>query len=157
MFKCLFVILYLFFFSDFCYLSVNVTTPRPAPIPYTHNLPCKVLVASRVEPRTFVSYKYVTVELIKIISVIFLWVLILSLDITFVNVRYVHFYCDLSILPRHHEAIFVCNHTVKSWVYVCTFLSLCEPFLLIFVIDKTFLTHFPSTNTVVDFKQVPEL
>ena len=117
----LFVILYLFFFSDFCYLSVNVTTPRPAPIPYTHNLPCKLLVASRVEPRTFVSYKHVTVELIKIISVIFLWVLILSLHITFVNVRYVHFCCDLSILPRHHEAIFVCNHTMKSWVMFARF------------------------------------
>ena len=49
MFKCLFVVLYLFFFSGFCVLLVNASPHRPAPIPYTYNLPCKVLVATRVE------------------------------------------------------------------------------------------------------------
>ena len=33
-----------------------------------------------------------------------------------------------------------------------TFLSLCEPCSIFFVIDKTLLLYFPSINTVVDFK-----
>ena len=134
MFKCLFVILYLFFFSDFCVLSVNASPHRPAPIPYTYNLPCKVLVATRVELRTFISYKYVTVDLIKIMFAVFLWVLIIYITL---NVRYVNFCWNLSMLPMNHETIFVFNHKVKSWVYVCTFLSLCEPYSLFFVIDKS--------------------
>ena len=142
MFKCLFVILYLFFFFDFCVLSVNASLPRPAPIPYTYNLPCKVFVATRVELRTSFSYKYVAVDLIKIIFVVFLWVLILSPYITLIDVRYVNFCWNLSMLPRHHETIFVFNHTVKSLVYVCTFLSLCEPCSLFFVIDKLFYRIF---------------
>ena len=98
--------------------------------------------------RTFFSYKYVTVDLIKFIFLVFLWVLILSPNITR-NVRYVNFYWNLSILPRHYETNILFNHTVKSSVYACTFLSLYEPFLLFFVIDKTILSYFPSINTVV--------
>ena len=121
----------------------------PRPYPIYINLPCKVLVATRVK----LSYKYVTVDLIKIIFVVFLWVLILSPYITLINVRYVNFCWNISMLPRHHETIFVFSHTVKSWVYVCTFLSLCEPCSSFFVIHKTLLTYFPSINTVVDFNK----
>ena len=123
-FKCLFVILYLFFFSDFCVLSVNASPHRPAPIPYTYNLPCKVLVATRVELRTFFPYKYVAGDLIKIIFVVFLWVLIMSTYRT-LNVRYVNFCWNLSMLPRNHETSFVFNHTVKSrGLYLYVFVSL---------------------------------
>ena len=97
--------------------------------------------------------QYVTVELrIKIIFVVFLWVLIMS-PYTTLNVRYVNFCWDLSMLPRNHEIIFVFNHTLKLWVYLCTFLSLCEPCSLFFVIYKTLLSYFPSINTVVDFNK----
>ena len=98
--------------------------------------------------RTFFSYKYVTVDLIKFLFLVLLWVLILSPNITR-NVRYVNFYWNLSILPRHYETNILFSHTVKSSVYVCTFLSLYEPFLLFFVIDKSILSYFPSINTVV--------
>ena len=103
----------------------NVSPPFPTPIPFTHNLP-KMLVASRFVQRTFFSHNYVTVDLIKIIFLIFLWVIILLLNI---------------------------SHTFKLWVYVYTFLSLYEPFLLVFAIDLTFLLYFPSKNTLVAFKK----
>ena len=77
--------------------------------------------------------------------------IILSPYITLINVRYVNFCWKLSMLPSYHETIFVFNHTVNSWVYVCTFLSLCEPCSLFLVIDRTLLSYFPSINTVVDF------
>ena len=155
MFKCLFTIIFLFLCFDISVISVNsvnVSPPRPVPIPipipFTYNLPCQPLVKSRVVLRTFFSYKYLTVDLIKFIFLVFLWVLILSPNITR-NVRYVNFYWNLSILPRHYETNILFNHSVKSSVYVCTFLSLYEPFLLFFVIDKSILSYFPSVNTVV--------
>ena len=47
--------------------------PRPTPtIPVTHNVPCKSLAASRFVQRTSFSYNYVTVDLIKIIFLIFI-------------------------------------------------------------------------------------
>ena len=69
------------------------------------------------------------------------------------NVRHVNFCWNLSMLPRNHETSFVFNHTVKSWAYVCTFLYLCEPCSLFFVIDKSLLSYFPSINTVVDINK----
>ena len=43
--------------------------------------------------------------------------------------------------------------TLLNRVFVCTFLSLYEPFLLFFAIDKTFLSHFPNRNTLVAFNK----
>ena len=107
MFKCLFTIIFLFLCFDISVIfviSVNVSPPRPVPvpipIPFTYNPPCQPLVTLRVVLRTFFSYKYVTVDLIKFIFLLFLWVLFLSPNLTR-NVRYVHFYWNLSILPRH--------------------------------------------------------
>ena len=134
MFKCLFTIIVWFLCFDISVISVisvNVSPPRPVPIPFTYNPP-SLLVKSRVVLRTLFSYKYVTVDLIKFIFLVFLWVLILSPNITR-NVRYVKFYWNLSILPRHYETNILFNHTVKSSVYVCTFLSLYEPFLYCFL------------------------
>ena len=70
-----------------------------------------------------------------------------------IYVRHVDFRWNLSILPRHSETISLVSHTFKWWVYVYTFLSLYEPFLLIFAIDLTFLLYFPSKNTPVAFKK----
>ena len=97
--------------------------------------------------RTFLSYKYVTIDLIKMISLLFLWILILSPNITRINVKDVNFCWNLSILPMHNDTILLFNRTFKSCLFVCTFLSLYEPFLLFFAIDKTFLSHFPNRNT----------
>ena len=123
-------------------VSFNVSSPRPAPIPYTHNLPCKKLVAFRIEPRKFFMYNYVTYDFIKIIFLVFLRILFLPSNITSINVRYVNFRWNLSILPRRYETKFLLSHTFQSWVYVYTFLSLYEPFLLVFELDKTFLLYF---------------
>ena len=130
----------------------NVSPPFPTPIPLTHNLP-KMLVASCILQRTFFSYNYVTVDLIKIIFLIFLWVILLLLNIIRINERHVDFRWNLSILPMRYETIFLASHTFKLWVYGYTFLSLYEPFLLIFAIDKTFLLYFPRKNTLVAFKK----
>ena len=126
----------------------NVSPPFPVPIPFTHNLPI-MLVASRIVQRTLFSYNYVTVHLIKIIFLIFLWVILLLLNIIRINVRHVNFRWNLSILPMHYETISLVSRTFKLWVYVYTLLSLYEPFLLIFAIDLTFLLYFPSKNTLV--------
>ena len=99
---------------------LNVSPPFPTPIPLTHNLP-KMLVASRIVQRTFLSYNYVTVDLIKIIFLIFLWVILLLLNIIRINVRHVDFRWNLSILPMRHETIFLASHTFKLWGYGYTF------------------------------------
>ena len=151
MFKCLCVIIFLYFFFDIFVFSVYVSPSRPSPSSLTHNLPCKILIESRIMLRTFLSYKYVTIDLIKMISLVFPWILILSPNITRTNVKYVNFCWNLSLLPRHNDTILLFNHTFKSCLFVCTFLSLYEPFLLFFAIDKTFLSHFPNRNTVVAF------
>ena len=119
--------------------------PRPRPHPYPIYIQSAFPAFGKISccVKNFFSYKYVTVNLSKL-----LWVLILSPNITR-NVMYVNFYWNLSVLPRHYETNILFNHTVKSSVYVCTFLSLYEPFLLFFVIDKSILSYFPSINTVV--------
>ena len=127
----------------------NVSPPSPIPIPFTHNPPCKMLVAPRIVQRPFLSYNYVTIDLIKIIFLIFLWAIFLLSNIIRINVRHVNFRWNLSILPRHYETIFLVSHTFKLWVYLCTFMSLYEPFLLVFAIDKTILLYFPRQKTLV--------
>ena len=89
MFNCLFTTIFLFLCFDISVISVisvNVYPPRPVPIPipipFTYNLPCQLLVKSRVVLRTFFSYKYVIVDLINFIFLVFLWVLIMSPNIT---------------------------------------------------------------------------
>ena len=116
-----------------CSLSV----PPPTP------LPCKILEASCVVPRTFFSYNYLTFDFIKCVFLSFLWVLLLFSNITLMNVRCIHFI----------SFIFISSHTFQSWVYVFTFLSLFEPFLWIFAIDKTLALYFPSKYTLVAFKK----
>ena len=68
---------------------------------FSINLPCKMLVTSRFVP-TFISYTYVTVDLIKIISLLILWVLVISSRLACINVKYVSFQWNLSILPRRY-------------------------------------------------------
>ena len=53
--------------------------------------------------------------------------------------------------PNIMEPFFLFNHIVKSWVSFCTFLSMYELFLLVSVIDKSFLPYFPTMNNVLAF------
>ena len=143
--------LYLFVFFIFCLYShyrYNCSL-FDCDIPSVSPPPCPNYVVQR----TFCSYNYVTVDLIKIILLIFLWAIFLLLNIIRINVRHVNFRWNLSILPRRYETIFLVSHTFKMWVYICTFMSLYEPFLLVFAIDKTFLLYFPKKNTLVAFNK----
>ena len=101
--------------------------------------------------RTFLSYNYATIDLIIMISLVFLSILILSPNLIRINVKYVNFCWNLSILPRHNDTVLLFNHTFNLCLFVCKFLSLYEPFLFFFTIDKTFLSHFPNRNTVVAY------
>ena len=134
-------------------VSFHVFPLRPSPNTFTHNPPCKNLEASCVVPQTFFSYNYLTFDYIKCLYLSFLWVLLLLSNITLINVRYIHFNWNLSLLPRRYETKFSISHTFQSWVYVFTFLYLFEPFLLIFAIDKSLALYFPSKNTLVAFKK----
>ena len=98
-------------------MLLNVSPPFHTPIPFTQNLPI-MLVVSRFVQRTLFSYNYVTVDLIKIIFLIFPWVILLLLNIIRINVRHVNFRWNLSILPMHYETISLVSHTFKLWVYV---------------------------------------
>ena len=147
---------FLCIFLDLCVynfvVSFHVFPLRPSPNTF-HNLPCKTLEATCVLPRTFFSYNYLTFDFIKCVFLSFIWVLLLFSNITLINVRYIHFSWNLSLLPRRYETKFSISHTFQSWVYVFTFLSLFEPFLLIFAIDKTLALYFPSKNTLVALKK----
>ena len=152
--------LYLFVFFFFCLYShyrynnsslfdcdiPSVSPPPAPPPPPLPKLCCGV-------QRTLFSYNYITIDLIKIILLIFLWAIFLLLNIIRINVKHVNFRWNLSILPRRCETISLVSHTFKMWVYICTFMSLYEPFLLVFAIDKTFLLYFPRKNTLVAFNK----
>ena len=69
------------------------------------------------------------------------------------NVRHIPFSWNLSFLPKRYETKYSISPTFQSWVYVFTFLSLFEPVLMIFAIDKTLALHFPIKNTLVSFKK----
>ena len=127
--------------------------PRLSPNTFTHNLPCKMLKASYVVPRTFFTYNYLTFDFIKCLFLSFLWVLLLLSNITLINVSHISFSWNLSFLPKRYETKYLINPTFQSWVYVFTFLSLFEPVLMIFAIDKTLALHFPSKATLVAFKK----
>ena len=144
--------LYLFVFFIFCLYShyrYNNSSLFDCDIPSVSPPPCPNYVVQR----TFFSYNFVTIDLMKIIFLIFLWAIFLLLNIIRINVRHVNFIWNLSILPRRYETIFLVSHTFKMWVYIGTFMSLYEPFLLVFAIDKTFLLYFPRKNTLVAFNK----
>ena len=81
----------------------HVFPPRPSPNTFTPNLSCKILEASCVVPRTFFWYTFLTFDFIKSFFLSFLWVFLLSSNITLINVRYIHFSWNLSLLPRRNE------------------------------------------------------
>ena len=121
------------------YNFIFPVNPPPPPHPLSHptncNLPCEILVSSRTVHKTFFSYNYITADLIKIIFLLFLWVCFLSSDINCIYVRYVNFRWNLSNLTLRDETNLFSSHIFQTLVYFYTFLTLYEPFLLIFVFD----------------------
>ena len=84
---------------------------------------------TQLEFRIF-SHKYITSNLIKLLAICFLWVLFLFLKIICVNVRFVTFESNLSIVMKRRESKFASSHNFQLLVYGCTFLSLFEPFFI---------------------------
>ena len=111
-----------------------------------------MLVTSRFVP-TLISYTYVTVDLIKIISLLFLWVLVISSRLACINVKYVSFQWNLSILLGRYGTTYLLSRDFTSWAYVFSFLYLYETFLLLFANDKSLLLYLPEKNTMFAVKK----
>ena len=108
------------------YVSLNIPLPSH---PLLRMEPCKIFVVSSIILGTKLSHMYVTFDLIKLIFLLFMWVLVLSSNFAFVNVRYVNFKSNLSILTRFDETKCLSSHSFLKWVCLFTFFSLFEPFL----------------------------
>ena len=133
------------------YVSLNVLPSHPIPILSVHA--CKRLVVRRIMPKHILSYKYVTFDLIKITLLAFLWVLLLSSNIIFVEVKFVNFRSNLSVCSRCDVNKQLSRHTLQFWVYSFTFLALLEPFILLFMLDNTYILCFPRKHTLIILKR----
>ena len=124
----------------------------PPPIPSSSTIslrePCKSPSASRIT-YTKASYIYVTSDLIKILSILFLWALYLLSGIICIKVRFINFESNISVLPKLHATHLLSNHNFQSWLYLYTFLLLLEPILLLFVFDKSITLFFPHIKSLV--------
>ena len=110
--------------------------------------PCKSPSASRII-YTKASYIYVTSDLMKILSIIFLWALYFTPGIICIKVRFINFESNISVLPKLHATHLLSSHNFQSWLYLYTFLLLLEPILLLFVFDKSITLFFPHIKSLV--------
>ena len=135
--KLFLLVIFLGLNAYFFHASLNVYPTHPSPTSISLSEPCKCSAASRIINRNTVSYSYVTSDLIKILSIIFLWALYLSSDIIYIKVRFINFKSNISVLPKRYATKFLSSHTFQLWLYLYTLLLLFEPFLLLFELDKT--------------------
>ena len=124
----------------------------PPPHPLLRMEPYKIFVVSSIILGTKFSHMYVTFDLIKLIFLLFMWVLVLSSNFAFVNVGYVNFKSNLSILTRFDETKCLSSHSFLKWVCLFTFFSLFEPFLLFIMLDKIKFCY-PSIKILMDIKK----
>ena len=116
--------------------SISLSGPRKRPS------------ASRIT-YTNVSYIYVPLDLIRIISILFLWAIYLLSGIICIKVRFINFKSNISVLPKPHATQFLSSQNFQSWLYLYTFLLLLEPILLLFVLDKSITLFFPHIKSLV--------
>ena len=116
--------------------SISLSGPRKSPS------------ASRIT-YTKVSYIYVTLDLIRIISILFLWAIHLLSGIICIKVRFINFKSNISVLPKPHVTQFLSSQNFQSWLYLYTFSLLLEPILLLFVLDKSITLFFPHIKSLV--------
>ena len=116
--------------------SISLSGPRKSPS------------ASRIS-YTKVSYIYVTFDLIRIISILFLWAIHLLPGIICIKVRFINFKSNISVLPKPHATQLLSSQNFQSWLYLYTFLLLFEPILLLFVLDKSITLFFPHIKSLV--------
>ena len=129
------------------YVSLNIPLPSH---PLLRMEPCKIFVVSSIIMGTKLSHMYVTFDLIKLIFLLFMWVLVLSSN--FACVRYVNFKSNLSIFTRFDETKCLLSHRFLKWVCLFTFFSLFEPFMLFIMLDKIKFCY-PSIKILMDIKK----
>ena len=76
------------------------------------------------------------------------WVPYLLSDLTCIKVSFVNFKSNLSILPKRYKNNILSSDTMQVRVYLYTFFLLFEHFLILFMLDKTFISCFPSRISV---------
>ena len=133
----------------FC-LSLNVFLPHPSPIPI-HTF--KVLASLHTVPKTIMSYNYITLNLVKFISLTFLWVLFLTHNVSLVKVKFVKFWLNLSLCSKCPEVMRSSSPPFQFLLYLYTFLTLFEPSLLFLVLDEIIDLSFPSLNYIVNLQK----
>ena len=72
-------------------------------------------------------------------------------NVTFVKVKFVSFKTNLSVRPKSGGSNLLLPHTLKMCVYFYTLLTLFEPYLLLFILDKTSL-FVPRKKTLLTLK-----
>ena len=93
------------------------------------------------------------IYLIKIIFLFCLWVPYLLSDLTAIKVSFVNFKSNLSVLPKRYENNILSSDTMQVWVYLYTFFLLLDHFLIHFMLDKTFISCFPTKISLVTFNK----
>ena len=123
----------LFLFFIFLVLNVYVfdVSVNVSPASSSISLSALAKVHQRPEFHTQVSYSiYVTFDLIRIISILFLWAIHLLSGIICIKVRFINFKSNISVLPKPHATQFLSSQNFQSWLYLSVH---------VFV---TFRTHF---------------
>ena len=117
------------------------TPTRSAPV-------CKKMILHINLMNSLVSHNFITFDLIKFIFLFFIWLILLRPNIN-MKVKFVSFNFNLSLCPKSYagETSFQSN-TVNLCVYLFTFLSIFEPFLLFFILDGAVLSLLPRRNTL---------
>ena len=136
----LFLVLNVYVFD----VSVNVSPASSSSISLSG--PRKSPSASRIS-YTKVSYIYVTFDLIRIISILFLWAIHLLSGIICIKVRFINFKSNISVLPKPHATQILTSQNFQSWLYLYTFLLLFEPIFIAFCAGQKYYIIF-STHQI---------
>ena len=105
-------------------------------------------------PKNKLITKYLTFSHAKIIFILFLWFMLIFSNKIYIRVSYVTFNTDISVIPRYLGNISYSSYTFQLFVYLFTFASLFEFFVLILILDKSILSFLPSTHRMSDFRSI---
>ena len=134
-------------------VSLNVSPTHSTTTSISLSEPCKSPVASRIINTNTISYTYITSDLIKIRSIVFLWALYLSSVFICIKVRFIYFKSNISVPPKRYATNVLSSNTFQLWLYLYTFFLLSEPVLLLFAHDKIIALFFPHIKSLVTFKK----
>ena len=152
-------------FLCLCVKSVLYVPPSPPSTP----MELRITVVSNIEfpnqnkvfnlflvksnlPTNIFTFKHITLNLIKIIFLSLLWVCLIFPEVYTFNVRYVTLNTNISVFPKYLVKQTCASHTFQMFVYIYTYFSLFELFLVIFILDKSFLKYLPDVHTLIILK-----